>query len=160
MPSMKPVSMSRPVRPGQLCNDLWLPAQPPEGWRTGPGGGGNDAAPKSVPGGVEQAGAQHPQRSGAKYSSPDRTVIRAKIILLTAEGQGDDVVAAPLDTPRRIVSKWRMHFCLFPLPGLDEQHLRGRPPVFSPRCSSRRQDAGGMMGDPAVCATSRRIPPG
>ena len=77
-----------------------------------------------------------------KYTSPYRDVIRAKIILLVAEGLDNDVIAARLDTPRQIVSKWRKRFCLWRLPGLEEQPRGGRPPRFSPQRRSRRQSAG------------------
>ena len=42
-----------------------------------------------------------------QYTSPYCDVIRAKIVLLAAEGLSNDVIAARLDTPRQIVSKWR-----------------------------------------------------
>jgi len=76
-----------------------------------------------------------------KYTSPYRDVIRAKIVLLAAEGLGNDAIARRLDTPRQIVSKWRKRFCLWRLPGLAEQPRGGRPPVFSPRRGGRRQSA-------------------
>ena len=47
-----------------------------------------------------------------KYTSPYRDVMRAKIVLLAAEGLPNDVIAARLDTPRQIVSKWRKRFPL------------------------------------------------
>jgi hypothetical protein len=40
------------------------------------------------------------------YTSPYCDVIRAKIILLADEGLPNDLIAAKLDTPRQIVSKW------------------------------------------------------
>ncbi len=46
-----------------------------------------------------------------RYTSPYRDVIRAKIVLLAAQGLANDVIAARLDTPRQIVSKWRKRFC-------------------------------------------------
>lgn len=76
-----------------------------------------------------------------KYTSPYRDVIRAKIVLLAAEGLSNDVIAARLDTPRQIVSKWRKRFCLFRLPGLEEQPRGGRPARFSPRPGGRGQSA-------------------
>jgi transposase len=68
-----------------------------------------------------------------QYTSPYCDVIRAKIVLLAAEGLSDDVIAARLDTRRQIVSKWRKRFALARLPGLEAQprggHLRSlRPP--------------------------------
>ncbi len=77
-----------------------------------------------------------------QYTSPYRDVIRAKIVLLAAEGLGNDVIAARLDTPRQIVSKWRKRFCLWRLPGLDEQPRGGRPSRFSPQRRGGRQGAG------------------
>src|ERR671924_29747 len=68
-----------------------------------------------------------------KYTSPYCDVIRAKIILLADEGLGNDVIAARLDTPRQIVSKWRRRFALARLPGLEAQPRGGRKARFSPQ---------------------------
>ena len=68
-----------------------------------------------------------------KYTSPYRDVIRAKIILLSAESLANDDIAARLDTPRQIVSKWRRRFYLVRLPGLEDQPRGGRPVRFSPQ---------------------------
>ncbi len=68
-----------------------------------------------------------------KYTAPYRDVIRAKIVLLAAQGLSNDVIAMRLDTPRQIVSKWRKRFALARLPGLEEQPRGGRPALFSPQ---------------------------
>ena len=68
-----------------------------------------------------------------KYTSPYRDVIRAKIVLLAAEGLSNDIIASRLDTPRKIVSKWRQRFFRKRVPGLDEQPRGGRPALFSPQ---------------------------
>jgi transposase len=68
-----------------------------------------------------------------KYTSPYRDVIRAKIVLLAAQGLSNDVIASRLDTPRQIVSKWRKRFYLARLPGLEEEPRGGRPARFSPQ---------------------------
>ena len=68
-----------------------------------------------------------------KYTSPYRDVIRAKVVLLAAQGLSNDVIATRLDTPRQIVSKWRKRFALARLPGLEEQTQGGRPALFSPQ---------------------------
>jgi len=47
-----------------------------------------------------------------KYTSPYCDVIRARIVLLADQGLSNDVIAARLDTPRQIVSKWRKRFSL------------------------------------------------
>jgi transposase len=67
-----------------------------------------------------------------KYTSPYRDVIRAKIVLLAAEGLANDVIAGRLDTPRQVVSKWRQRFYHARLPGLEEEPRGGRPACFSP----------------------------
>jgi len=77
-----------------------------------------------------------------KYTSPYRDVIRAKIILFAARGLGNDEIAARLDTPRQIVSKWRKRFFEEGLPGLEEQARSGRPARFPPQRRRRRQGAG------------------
>jgi Homeodomain-like domain len=68
-----------------------------------------------------------------RYTSPYCDVIRAKIILLAEEGLPNDVIAARLDTPRQIVSKWRKRFALARLPGLEAQPRGGRKARFSPQ---------------------------
>lgn len=74
-----------------------------------------------------------------KYTSSYRDVVRAKIILYAAEGLSNDVIAARIDTPRQIVSKWRKRFFASRLPGLDEQPRGGAPARFSPQRGRRRQ---------------------
>ena len=73
-----------------------------------------------------------------RYTSPYRDVLRARIILYAAQGLSNDVIAARLDTPRQIVSKWRKRFFEQRLPGLDEQPRGGAPARFSPRGRRRR----------------------
>src|SRR2546426_12149160 len=68
-----------------------------------------------------------------KYTSPYRDVIRAKIVLLAAEGLGNDLIAARLDTPRQIVSKWRHRFFEDRMPGLEEEPRGGRTARFPPQ---------------------------
>ena len=72
-------------------------------------------------------------RRARQYTSPYRDVIRAKIVLLASQGLANDIIAARLDTPRQIVSKWRRRFYVERLPGLEEQPRGGRPPRFSPQ---------------------------
>jgi transposase len=68
-----------------------------------------------------------------KYTSQYRDVIRAKIVLYAADGYGNDEIAARLDTPRQIVSKWRKRFFQEGLAGLEEAPRDGRPARFPPR---------------------------
>ncbi len=74
-----------------------------------------------------------------KYTSPYREVIRARIVLYAAEGLSNDQIAARLDTPRQIVSKWRKRFFEHRLAGLEERERRGRPARFSPQRGGRDQ---------------------
>jgi transposase len=72
-------------------------------------------------------------RRSRQYTSPYRDVIRAKIVLLASQGFANHTIAARLDTPRLIVSKWRRRFYAERLPGLEEQPRGGRPARFSPQ---------------------------
>ena len=62
-----------------------------------------------------------------RYTSPYCDVVRARIILMAADGLPNDIIATRLDTPRQIVSKWRKRFCLARLPGLQNQPRRRAP---------------------------------
>ena len=66
------------------------------------------------------------------YTSSYCEVVRARMILMASQGISNKVIAARLDTPRQIVSKWRKRFCLARLPGLQNQ----------PRGGSRRLSRG------------------
>ncbi len=85
---------------------------------------------------------RHLQETARKYTSPFCEVIRAKIILLAAEGLENTEIAARLDLPRQIVSKWRKRFCRERLDGLESRPRRGRPNLFPPRGRGRGQGSG------------------
>ena len=68
-----------------------------------------------------------------KYTLPYYHVVRAKVILLSADGLSNDEIAARLDMRREIVCKWRKRFFEQRLPGLEEQSRPGRPRAFPPR---------------------------
>jgi transposase len=70
------------------------------------------------------------------YSLPYRDVVRARMILLAADGVPVDEIALRTDTRREVVWKWRKRFLEEGLEGLQERPRRGRPGVFPPR--SRR----------------------
>ena len=69
----------------------------------------------------------------AKYTLAYFRVIRAKIILLAAQGLGNDEIAAKLDARREVVSMWRKRFFEQRLEGLEERPRPGRPRSFPPR---------------------------
>ena len=74
-----------------------------------------------------------------RYTSPYRDVLRAKIVLYAARGVANDEIAARLDTPRQVVSKWRKRFFDDRLRGLEELPRGERPARFSPRRRRRGQ---------------------
>ena len=60
-----------------------------------------------------------------KYTSPYCDVMRAKVILLAADGLSNQQIGERLQLPRQIVSKWRKRF-------FEERPRRGRPALFLP----------------------------
>jgi Winged helix-turn helix len=67
-----------------------------------------------------------------RYTLPYRDVIRAQMVLLAAQGLGNDEIAARLNTRREVVSGWRKRFFEEGMAGLEERPRRGRPPTFPP----------------------------
>jgi transposase len=67
-----------------------------------------------------------------KYTLPYREVVRAKIVILAAEGLANDEIASRLDTRREVVSKWRKRFFEQGIAGLEERPRGGRPRAFPP----------------------------
>ena len=68
-----------------------------------------------------------------RYTLPYFEVVRAKMILLAAQGIDNDEIAARLDTHREVVSQWRKRFFYERLSGLEELPRPGRPRAFPPR---------------------------
>jgi hypothetical protein len=56
-----------------------------------------------------------------------------KLVSLAAEGLSNEVIAARLDTPRQIISKWRKRFFDQRLAGLEEEPRGGQAARFSPQ---------------------------
>ena len=67
-----------------------------------------------------------------RYTSPYSDIVRARIMLYAAQGLGNDKIAARLDTPRQVVSKWRKRFFDERLAGLTDLARGGRTPSFPP----------------------------
>lgn len=67
-----------------------------------------------------------------KYTLPYFAVMRARMVLLAAQGFSNDEIAKRLDTPRKVVSMWRKRFFEERLLGLEERPRPGRPRIFSP----------------------------
>ena len=72
------------------------------------------------------------ERAARGYTSPYFSVVRAKVVLMAAQGLRNDQIAARVSLPRQIVSKWRKRFFEERLAGLDNLPRSGRPPSFSP----------------------------
>jgi|SRR5689334_6788172 Winged helix-turn helix len=68
-----------------------------------------------------------------KYTLPYFRVLRAKMILMAAEGLSNDEIASRLDSRREVVSMWRKRFFEERLAGLEERARPGRPRGFPPR---------------------------
>jgi transposase-like protein len=76
-----------------------------------------------------------------QYTRPHREVVRAKLVLLAAEGLVDREIAERLDCSEATVFKWRKRFFEEGLAGLDERPRPGRPRVFPPRRDRRGEGA-------------------
>ena len=82
------------------------------------------------------------RRRAARYTLPYLQVVRAKMILLAAEGLSNDAIAQCLHTRREVVSLWRKRFYDQRLPGLEERPRPGRARAFPPRGGRAGQGAG------------------
>ena len=82
------------------------------------------------------------ERWARAYTDPYWRVVRAKIVLLAAEGWANVEIAARLDTSPQVVWRWRKRFCEQRLKGLEDLERSGRPRVFSPLGERRDQGVG------------------
>jgi transposase len=71
------------------------------------------------------------ERSRA-YTARFATVVRAKIVLLAADGEQNTKIAQRLSVHVDVVSTWRKRFFESGLAGLDDRPGRGRPRSFTP----------------------------
>jgi len=67
-----------------------------------------------------------------QYTLPYFKVVRAKAILLAAQGLQNKQIGEKLDLPREVVYKWRKRFFYERMDGLQDRPRRGRPRAFSP----------------------------
>lgn len=72
------------------------------------------------------------ERVARSWALPHRNVVRAKIVLLLADGRSISGAASDLGQERRIVRKWAERFVRKRLRGLEDAPRTGGPPVFSP----------------------------
>ncbi len=83
----------------------------------------------------------------AAGSSPQRLVLRARIVLLAAAGAANAGIARQLGCSVAVVRTWRRRFAVRGIPGLFDKPRSGRPEVHGP--SARL----------AVLATATSLPP-
>jgi Winged helix-turn helix len=72
------------------------------------------------------------ERIGRAQALAHREVLRAKIVLMLADGRSISSIARDLGQQRRIVCKWGKRFLEKRLRGLDDLPGRGRAASFSP----------------------------
>jgi transposase len=70
------------------------------------------------------------QRRARCYSAPHAEVVRAKVVLLAADGLRNTVIAGRLDVHVGVVSRWRKRFAAEGMGGLEDRQRTGRPRVF------------------------------
>ncbi len=69
--------------------------------------------------------------------TPQRDVLRARIVLLAAEGRSTRSIARELGTMPRTVSQWRGRYAREGLAGLAERRRSGRKPVYTEETGRR-----------------------
>lgn len=67
------------------------------------------------------------------YTAPHAEVVRARIVLMAAEGLLNTVIAERLDVHVDVVSRWRKRFAEVGLDGLSDRKRAGRPRSFPAR---------------------------
>ena len=85
---------------------------------------------------------QELERLANRYTAPYYLVVRAKLVLMAAEGLDNKTIAQRLSLPRQIVSKWRKRFFEERMAGLEDKPRPGRPPAFSPQRRGSGQSPG------------------
>jgi transposase len=83
------------------------------------------------------------ERRARRQTATRREVFRAQVVVLAADGLGNDEIAERLGTVRTTVSRWRKRFFEDRAAGLRDRPRSGRPRTFSP--SGGRRDQGPSM---------------
>ena len=74
-------------------------------------------------------------------TAPVRDVLRSRIVLLAAEGNSNQQIAAQLGIHRHSVALWRQRFARQRLKGLEEKNGRGRKRLYAADTVERIIDA-------------------
>jgi transposase len=64
------------------------------------------------------------------YTAPYWQVVRAKVVLLAADGMANNEIAGRVGTSPQVVYRWRKRFCEHGLAALKDRPRSGRPRVF------------------------------
>lgn len=88
--------------------------------------------PKAIPIELLTEEKQTLQRIVRAYTLPYKEILRAKIILMAADGQANAQIAKKLCVSDEMVRKWRSRFARDRLKGLRDQPRSGAPSAFSP----------------------------
>ena len=72
------------------------------------------------------------EHRAACYTRPHREVLRAKLVLMAADGETNTEIGERLGISREAVGRWRRRFCEERLDGLSDRARSGRPRRFPP----------------------------
>ena len=73
------------------------------------------------------------ERRARSYKGPYAVVMRAKIVLLAADGWANVEIAARCDTSPQVVCRWRKRFFELGVKGLEDRPGVDDPGSFPPR---------------------------
>jgi transposase len=79
---------------------------------------------------LTDAGRAELERRIRCYTLPYAEVVRAKVVLLAADGLENTVIAERLDVSHGVVSRWRKRFAQEGVAGLADRPRAGRPRVY------------------------------
>ena len=79
------------------------------------------------------------EHRAACYTRPHREVLRAKLVLLAADGLSNAEIARRLGMSTKAVGRWRDRFHEQRVAGLEDQARSGRPRRFPPSADRRGQ---------------------
>lgn len=87
------------------------------------------------------------EHRAARYTRPHREVLRAKLVLMAAEGATNTEIGERLEMSRKSVGRWRKRFCEQGVEGIEDLKRTGRPRRFPP--GGDRPGQGGRLRAPA-----------
>src|SRR6516162_616879 len=88
---------------------------------------------------LEESERSELEHRAACYTRPHREVLRAKLVLLAADGLSNAEIGRRLGMSTKAVGRWRGRFHEQRVAGLDDQARSGRPRRFPPGAGRRGQ---------------------